>query len=308
MSDMRKTLILIGAALLTVGTAATHLEAQTMPSRGQARVSAPRGRLGMMYRPTNETVVVTDVLRDSPAERAGLQVGDTITLWNGRRDVATAMGERDLQPGDTVRVRVRRGPRREETLAIVAAERPESVVMRRRGDDGEDVVVIRPEALTRRMRVMSDSLMLRADSLHQRIELLMRDSLGPRLRDFERRQLPEIEARFRELEGAFDGEAFMIDLGRRSVAGAEFAEVNEGLASYFGTDDGVLVLKVAPETPAARAGLQAGDVVVRVDGQEVGAIAELRRAVARAQGRTGRSVRLEVLRKSQRRELEMRWE
>ena len=31
------------------------------------------------------------------------------------------------------------------------------------------------------------------------------------------------------------------------MAGAEFAEVNEGLSAYFGTGDGALVLQVAPE-------------------------------------------------------------
>jgi S1-C subfamily serine protease len=246
------------------------------------------------------------VAPETPAARAGVQRGDTVTRWNGRRDVATATRERALQPGDTVRLRVRRGPQRDETLAVVAAERPD-IIASRRGPDGEEIIVIRPESVARQMRIMSDSLIVRADSLHERIQLLMRDSIGPRLREFERTQLPRIEERLKRMEEAFDGDEFVISLGQRSVAGAEFAEVNEGLSSYFGTDDGVLVLKVAPETPAARAGLRPGDVVVEVDDQEIDAISELRRAVSRAQARESRSVKLEVLRKGQRRELELRW-
>ena len=272
-----------------------------MPERGTTRVAVARGWLGIMFLPseTGEALVVGDVSPNSPAARAGLQVGDTVTLWNGRRDVATASRERPLQAGDTVQLRVRRGRERERTLTIVASGRAETILSRRRSADGDEVFEIRPDALARQMRIFSDSLVIRADSLHQRIQ-----------RDFERMAIPEFEAQIRRMEdamGRWDGDAFVVSLGQRSVAGAEFAEVNEGLSSYFGTDDGVLVLKVAPETPAARAGLQAGDVVVRVDDQPVGAINELRRAVARAQTRDARSVKLQVLRKGQRRELEMRW-
>ena len=301
MSDMRKRMLAIGAALLVVGAAAPSAEAQTMPPRGTARVAVARGWLGIMFRPSEsgESLVVGDVSPDSPAARAGLQVGDTVTLWNGRRDVATATRERPLLAGDSVQLRVRRGRERERTLTIVAADRAEPILGTRRGENGERVIVVRPDAIARQMRVFSDSLVLRADSLHQRIQ-----------RDFERMAIPEFEAQIRRMEdamGRWDGDAFVVSLGQRSVAGAEFAEVNEGLSSYFGTDDGVLVLKVSPETPAARAGLQAGDVVVRVDDEPVGAINELRRAVARAQTRDSRSVKLQVLRKGQRRDLEMRW-
>lgn len=308
---MRKTLIVIGIALLAAGATAPRLESQTMPGRGESRVTLARGWLGIMFRPAeaDEPMVVAEVRRGSPAARAGVQVGDTVTVWNGRRDVANAIREAELDPGDTVQLRLRRGSG-EQTLSIVAATRPGAVIAARRGSDGEEVLIVRPGAIEREMRVMSDSLRIRADSLHERIQILMRDSIGPRIRELERTRMPEIRERLRDMEGAvarFDGETFVLDLGRRSVAGAEFAEVNEGLAAYFGTDDGVLVLKVAPETPAARAGLEAGDVVVEVDDQAISAIPELRRAVARAQTRDARSVKLEVLRKGQRRELQLRW-
>jgi S1-C subfamily serine protease len=297
---MRTRMLAIGAALLVSG-AAVRAEAQRMPERGATRVAVARAWLGIMFRPSesDEALVVGDVSPNSPAARAGLQAGDTVLLWNGRRDVATASRERALQAGDTVQLRVRRVRERDRTLTIVAADRAEAIVGTRRGENGERVIVVRPEAIARQMRILSDSLVIRADSLHERIQ-----------RDFERMAIPEFEAQIRRMEdamGRWDGDAFVVSLGQRSVGGAEFAEVNEGLSSYFGTDDGVLVLKVAPETPAARAGLQPGDVVVRVDDEPVGAINELRRAVARAQTRESRTVKLQVLRKGQRRELEMRW-
>lgn len=294
-----------GKAILTVVAAlalALPAAAQTTP-----------GWIGVMQRPVEggQAVVVDEVLEGSPAGRAGVQEGDTIVLWNGRRDVAAAVRERGLQVGDTVRLRVRRGSQRDRDLAVVAGRRPAGVVtMRRDGDD--DVIVVRPNEIARQLRLRSDSLSVRADSLHRRVQIFLRDSLGSRLRELERFEMPDVEIRMREMEGAFrrgfPNDAFVFDLGRRAVGGAEFAPLNEGLADYFGTASGVLVLTVAPETPAARAGLLAGDVVVEVDGDSVDDVAELRRLVTRAQARESRRVQLEVLRKGQRRNLEMRWE
>ena len=290
--------ILLGLMLLAAAPAA-------------AQTTTP-GWIGVMQRPVpgGEGVVIDEVVEDSPASRAGLQRGDTIVLWNGRRDVADAIQQRTLTPGDTVRLRVRRGSQRDRDVAVVAARRPGVITMERR--DGGDVVVIRPDALTREIRLRSDSLRIRADSLHRRVERMLRDSLGPRLRELERSEMPEIELRLRELEERFrrdfPSDVFVYELGGRSVAGAEFAPLNEGLAAYFGVESGVLVLSVAPQTPAARAGLQAGDVVVEVNGTAVDDVADLRALVARAQTRDTRRVQLEVLRRGQRRELEMRWE
>jgi S1-C subfamily serine protease len=314
---MRTTTVLIGTALLTLGIAA-GAEAQRPAPRAQPRVqpraervAVARGWLGILFREADgdeETMVVGNVMRDSPAARAGLQVGDTVTLWNGRRDVETAMRERALEPGDTVRVRVRRGGAQRE-LTIVAGNRPQTVVFSGQSPEGEDLYIIRPREIERQMRVFSDSLMVRADSLHQKLQLMLRDSLGARLREFEFKELPQLQAQLRAMEfPEFGRDGFVFELGTRSVAGAEFAEMNEGLAPHFGTDEGVLVLKVAAETPAARAGLQAGDVVVRVNDQPVSEIAELRRAVARAQTRAPRTVTLQVVRRGQRTDLQMRWE
>jgi predicted metalloprotease with PDZ domain len=312
---MRKGMI-FGAMLVAMGVAGAEAQQPTprpapRVEERPARVAAARGWLGMTLRTTDgEVTVVGEVMRSSPAARAGVQAGDTVTLWNGRRDVSTAIGDRPLEPGDTVRLRVRRGSQRELNLAVVAGSRPEALVLGR-GDDGEDVVVIRPRELERSMRIFSDSMIVGMDSLFQSLQLRLRDSLGVHFREFERNELPRIREELREMERnlpRISGERLVFELGTRSVAGAEFAEINEGLAPHFGTDEGVLVLKVASGTPAARAGLRAGDVVIRVNDQPVAAIDELRRGVARAQTRDPRAVTLHVLRSGQRRELQMRWE
>ena len=55
--------------------------------------------------------------------------------------------------------------------------------------------------------------------------------------------------------------------GDGRLAGAEFRALTPELGEYFGLENGLLVLRVIPETPAARLGLRGGDVVVEVGSQ-----------------------------------------
>lgn len=288
------------------GGVAPGVEAQRTPERRAEREATRRGWIGISLRTLGERgpapggAVVEDVSPDSPAERAGLQPGDTLVRWNGRTDVGAALDERGVQPGDSVRLRVRRGGRDRDVVAV-AAERPPRVALLSPGRL-EELRLLVPGEFPRELRLRMDSLRVHADSLHSQIRTMFRDSLGPRLRELERGSLPRVRLRVPEgdLPLAFD-----FELGLRAVAGAEFAEMNPGLADYFGTDEGALVLRVAPGTPAARAGLEAGDVVVSVDGERVESIRDLRRGVGDAQRR---EVELEVVRKGERREVRMRWE
>ncbi|MGH9163563.1 MAG: S1C family serine protease [Vicinamibacteraceae bacterium] len=51
------------------------------------------------------------------------------------------------------------------------------------------------------------------------------------------------------------------------------------LAEYFGVKSGVLIFSVEADSPAAKAGLRAGDVVTAVEGRAVEDVAAIRRAV-----------------------------
>jgi serine protease Do len=73
------------------------------------------------------------------------------------------------------------------------------------------------------------------------------------------------------------------------LAGAQFSTIDEDFAATQDIEAGVLVLRVPPGTPAADAGLRAGEVVVRVNGERVRDVAALRRALS-----GGRDVRLSV--------------
>ena len=58
------------------------------------------------------------------------------------------------------------------------------------------------------------------------------------------------------------------------------------LADYFGVVDGkgVLVTSVAEDSPAAKAGIKAGDVITAVDGEKVEGSGDLSRAINRKKG------------------------
>ncbi len=69
---------------------------------------------------------------------------------------------------------------------------------------------------------------------------------------------------------------------RRPRLGISADDLTAQLAGYFGVKQGkgVLVREVMPRTPAEKAGLKAGDCIVRVGSSEVGSVEELERALA----------------------------
>jgi S1-C subfamily serine protease len=314
-------------ATALAGAAAPLDAQQPTPPRGAApappvRPAMAQGWLGLTFAYQRQetgggartAAVITGVHPGSPAARAGIQRGDTVVRINGRTDVEAQVRALRLQPGDTVRVRVSRTGERDREVAIVADRRPALTMapapvqgqrfeVRRAPGEGRGVIVINGDTV----RIPVDSLIMHADSVQRRIRYLLADSLAPRLRELERERLPELRERLRMMDStmvrAFP-EAFVIETGRRAVSGAEFSELNPELASYFqGVREGLLVLRVAPESPAARAGLQAGDVVVRANGSAIRTTADLRRSVAQA-GRE--EVRLDVVRKGRNTQLRLR--
>jgi membrane-associated protease RseP (regulator of RpoE activity) len=65
-------------------------------------------------------------------------------------------------------------------------------------------------------------------------------------------------------------ETFDLQVGpSRGRLGVGVQDLSEQLAEYFGTKDGVLVTTVTKDSPAAKAGLRAGDVITSVDDSPV---------------------------------------
>lgn len=71
-------------------------------------------------------------------------------------------------------------------------------------------------------------------------------------------------------------------LGSNMVAGAQVVDLRPELAQYFGVESGVLIVDIAPGTPAAMAGMVPGDVITRIDQVGVGSVEELRFGISRS--------------------------
>ena len=84
---------------------------------------------------------------------------------------------------------------------------------------------------------------------------------------------------------------------RTPILGINAEDLTGQLGSYFGAPNnaGVLVREVRPGTPAEKAGLKAGDVIIKVEGKEVRALADLRAQLREKNNQA--SVSMGVLRK-----------
>jgi predicted metalloprotease with PDZ domain len=110
------------------------------------------------------------------------------------------------------------------------------------------------------------------------------------------------EGRTESKSGAEKGMAFL------GVEAVGMDELTPRFKKRMGISDeeGVVVLEVMPDSPAARAGLRHGDVITAVNGQKIKDAEQLRAAVRKAGA--GKSVRLEVVRGTQKKEIDARLE
>lgn len=111
----------------------------------------------------------------------------------------------------------------------------------------------------------------------------------PEAGDARFRMLPGIsQSVTRSLESLPRAFRFDADLPRAVIItssgrlGATLLPLDNQLADYFGVTDGVLVSSVTAETPAARAGLRAGDVISGIGGTGVTTVNDVNRAVRQA--------------------------
>ena len=109
--------------------------------------------------------------------------------------------------------------------------------------------------------------------------------------------IPQIEIN-PGLMAPFNNRNFTFMFSGRPTLGVSGEELTSQLAGYFGVKQGkgVLVSEVVAGSPAAQAGVKAGDVIVAVDGKEVRTIAELRKAVELKSGEETRKLNVTVVR------------
>lgn len=216
---------------------------------------------------------ITHVVKGSPAAEADLREGDVVIEFDGeviRGPVALTRRIRAHEPDDRVKVKVLRGGGR-HTLEVTLGSR-----------SGESEFFPRVEWQNQ----LEDTLRERMEGLGERLGRDRAYSIIP---------APDAEESF--------AVPFLYDWGKPKL-GVQLVETTPELREHLGgaEDAGVLVSKVLAGTPAERAGIRVGDLILAVDGKSVADVAELRRALEGKEGekfavdlvRDGRSVTVEV--------------
>ena len=246
--------------------------------------------------------VVLSVEAGSPAERAGIGAGDTVIKYDGLdlRRTEIAMTHL-LQPGRMVSVQVKRGAEVRDVTVRVAPRPPAGGFHYSAG----------PGSGGGRARIVGTS-----PAMELEFELAEPDGAAPtrmETRADRTQQRPPRSARAESQPAppAPPSPAsppapghLMFGGSRWAVGGAEIVRMSSDLQEAFGVSQGVLVLSVGSGTPAARAGLRGGDVILRAAGRDVQTPQTLQRAVQEASGRT---IELRVIRKGEERTIVLRW-
>jgi serine protease Do len=208
--------------------------------------------------PSAEGAVVDEVRKDSPAEKAGIKAGDVIVEFDGQKVRGVRQLTRvvrETPAGRPVKVAVLRDGRRME-LNVAPEERSSGLI-----DEG-------------RMRDLQGRL--------QNLERNFRFELAPEGR---LNQLPP------ELPPGTWLRGWSLGGGRLGIT---VEDLTEQLASYFGAKDGVLVRSVNDNSPAAKAGIKAGDVITSFNGEAVTSASGFSRMARNA--KDGEEVTLGILR------------
>ncbi len=183
-------------------------------------------------------VGVTQVIKDSPAEKAGLKKDDVILRFDGESVTSARKLSRlvsESSADQTVRITISRGGAEQEVSATLSQHNMSQLLGAGIRDD-----VLR--------------------NLQQNF---------PKMKDFS------------VLNG--DGNSVYSFGGNRRI-GISTQPLTKQLADFFGAKDGgTLITSVNDNSPAAKAGLKAGDVITLVDGEKVSSPGDVSRAINKKQ-------------------------
>lgn len=228
--------------------------------------------------------VIVTVAPGSPAHRAGLAAGDTVLAVNsfdGRLLQKQLVPL--LRPGDTISFRIRRG---EETRMIAVQVEPlrgtyTVVGTPSAGGGGRSTVIVgsTPSSTT---PVATGRAVYRPAPAVGGTVVSARSDSGAR------------------------GGAVSVFMIREApaLAGMRLEPLSSELASQYDVESGLLVLSVAAETPAARAGLQAGDVITGTANTPIASLPQFYGAMLNS---SAKALELSVRRDGKARTVTLRW-
>lgn len=191
-------------------------------------------------------VEITRVEDDSPAAKAGLKTGDVVLEYNGQRIEGTEQFVRMVREtpvGRQVRLLVSRDGSTQTLTATIAERRGGTAIFPPFGDE--------------RFKAQNEKLKQQMEKLQQQL------------------QSDEFRRQFRSAP-----DVPQPSMSWRSGSLGILAEaLDDQLAEYFGVKEGVLVRSVNKDSPAEKAGLKAGDVILKIDATKVTTPREITNAI-----------------------------
>jgi S1-C subfamily serine protease len=222
---------------------------------------------------------IDSVYANSPASKAGARRGDVVLLIAGQDSRRAVPLDKLLKPQTKLPMRVQRDGNSKD-LTIVVEKRPSDF-----NSECENVdQVIGPDF--DRPMVFMRSLAPRA----------------PDAPDAPKIQMPPMPPMTAPVGGGY---MYGFTTTNSAIAGATLMPLSDDWRATLGVDNGVLVTKVLPGTPAKDSGLHDGDVITSADGQSVASVRSLTRIVSNAKAN---SVKLQIIRAGKPQTLVLRWQ
>ena len=270
----------------------------------EAQQAMPKGWIGIVAEGPNMTRIedgelvlryfsyprIVSVDPSSPAQRAGLIPSDTLLAYDGRdvreNDISLT---RLLRPNVKVSVRVRRDGRVRD-IPVTVAVAPSRIVERRDGEVREMTppwsIAGVPEPATVPRAPMMPGV---PSGVQSRVTVRTppRAPVAPSM--------------------APPRGAYTFGFVTNGVAGAQLTTITPGLGRAIGVADGVLVTSAPIGSPANESGLSDGDVIVKVGGQGVRTVPDVRELVALAAENGDHAIELVILRQKRSQRLVLRW-
>jgi membrane-associated protease RseP (regulator of RpoE activity) len=192
-------------------------------------------------------VGITQVVKDSPAEKAGLRKDDVILRFEGDSVTSVRKLNRlvsEVAPDQTVRLGISRGGTEQEVSVTIGKRNDSMNTMQFKGFEGFEGL----------------------KGLQGLKGLKGLQALPP--------------GNVWKWEGQ-EGDPMVFAFGNHRRIGVTTMQLTKQLADYFGIADGkgVLVTSVGDDSPAAKAGLKAGDVITSIDGEKVEGAGDLARGI-----------------------------
>jgi S1-C subfamily serine protease len=233
---------------------------------------------------------IVSVDPSSPAQRAGITTSDTLLAYDGRdvRDNEISL-TRLLRPKARIMVRLLRDGRVHEIPVTVAAA-PTRISQRR---DDEVRVVREPWVAG----VPNAPAFPRTAIPTEAGVGTMRAST----------RMPAIAQAPNAPTPSGRPTAFFLGFANPGVAGAQMTTVTEGVGQAIGVSSGVFVTSAPVGSPAYESGLRDGDVIVKVGGQAVKNVSEVRDLVGLANDDGEHAIEMEILRQKKTQRLTLKW-